>query len=77
MPAKPPLPDPQHSRTMSDEADIGSGEQNSGQPDTDAIIGQIPPLPGTGGQPRQNAAPGDKAGGGDKGQPGEKPRAQP
>ena len=76
MPAKPPPNDPVHSRSMSDEADIGSGEKSPGQHDTDALIKQIPPLPDDG-QAQQIAAPGNKAGGGEECKPGGKPGAQP
>ena len=35
-----------HGRAMVDEADIGSGEKSPGQQETEAMIREIPPLPG-------------------------------
>ncbi len=75
MPAKPTPIDPVHSRSMAEEADIGSGEKSPGQQDTDALIRQIPALPDDG-QSQQNTAPGNKAGGGEECKPGDKPGAQ-
>jgi len=37
-------------RPLYDEADIGSGEKSPGQHDTEAMIREIPPLPGKDGQ---------------------------
>lgn len=37
-------------RAMYDEADIGSGEKSPGQQETEAMIREIPPLPGKDGQ---------------------------
>lgn len=37
--------DPQTTRPLLDEADIGSGEKTPAQKETEEIIRQIPPLP--------------------------------
>jgi hypothetical protein len=42
-------PDPPNANV--DEADIGSGEKNPAQHETEKIIRQIPPLPPSDGQP--------------------------
>lgn len=41
-----PEPHPKHSRGMSDEADIGSGEKTPGQLDTEKIVAGIAPAAG-------------------------------
>lgn len=51
-------PDPKHSRHMSDEADIGSGEKTPAQYDTEELIRQIPPLP----EPKRHGTPDRKTG---------------
>ena len=46
QPATPNQPNqPNTAPPMLDEADIGSGEKNPGQQETEEIIRQIPPLP--------------------------------
>lgn len=42
-----PEPHPKHSRGMTDEADIGSGEKTPGQLETDKIVAGIEPVAGT------------------------------
>ncbi len=74
MPSTPPLPDPVHSRSMSDEADIGSGEKSPGQKETDAIVRQIPPLPEDD-APASAASPDVKKN--EQGQPGSMPAGPP
>jgi hypothetical protein len=39
--------EPQTVRPLLDEADIGSGEKTPAQKETEDLIRQIPPLPGT------------------------------
>lgn len=46
---------PQSVRPMLDEADIGSGEKTPAQKETEEIIRQIPPLPGSGGDAKPKA----------------------
>lgn len=59
-----PPHDPVHSRTMVDEADIGSGEKPPGQQETDALIRQIPPLPADGAAEQARPDPGKTPGSG-------------
>ncbi|MES2129922.1 MAG: hypothetical protein V4463_21820 [Pseudomonadota bacterium] len=40
-----PFPDPADAQSLTDEADIGSGEKTAADADTEALIRQIPPLP--------------------------------
>ena len=40
-----PFPDPANARSLVDEADIGSGEKTPAQLDTEKMITDIPPLP--------------------------------
>jgi hypothetical protein len=48
MQASTPDPHPKHSRAMTDEADIGSGEKTPAQLETEKMIQDIPPLPSRG-----------------------------
>lgn len=50
---------PTHSRSMSDEADIGSGEKAPGQQETESIIEAIPPL-GTDGNSARDTGGGQR-----------------
>lgn len=43
MSSKTSTPHPTHSRSMTEEADIGSGEKTPGQRETDNIVRGIPP----------------------------------
>ncbi|MES2898830.1 MAG: hypothetical protein V4723_03830 [Pseudomonadota bacterium] len=75
MPSKPPTPDPAHPPSMINEADIGSGEINPGQQETDEIIRQIPPLPDDDKAPSEQAQA--SSDGAAQGQPGTAPAGPP
>ncbi|MES2315879.1 MAG: hypothetical protein V4631_00150 [Pseudomonadota bacterium] len=52
-----PFPDPLMARSLTDEADIGSGEKTPGQLETEQMIREIPALP-----PQDERDDGDEAG---------------
>lgn len=59
MQTTPTDPHPKHSRSMIEEADIGSGEKTPAQLETEKMIREIPPLAGgrQGGSDAERAAP--------------------
>lgn len=53
-----PFPDPAKAHALLDEADIGSGEKTPGQLETEKIIADIPALPRSGQDERDDNAQG-------------------
>lgn len=63
MQVRKPFPDPALAHALIDEADIGSGEKTPGQLETEEMIREIPPLPRSGQDERddnEDAADGDQ-----------------